>query len=95
MRFFQTRRIFHGGWIAAAAAILAAPARDAHACAMCGLPPGDIASHAYNTSVLFMLSAPYVIVAVGAVVGFFAYRNACRREADERNKPELQPLPNR
>src|SRR5262249_11678375 len=48
-----------GAWVGAAVgtAIAAAP-QIANACAMCGLSPGDHAGHAYNTSVLFMLSAP-------------------------------------
>jgi hypothetical protein len=90
------RRFFKAKWFAApAAAILAATARDAHACAMCGLPPGDIATHAYNTSVLFMLTVPYAIVAVGAVVGLVAYRNACRREANPGYSDQSQSFPRR
>jgi len=76
------KRLFQTKWLGAPAAVLlTAAARDAYACAMCGLPKGDIATHAYNTSVLFMLTAPYAIVAIGALVGFVAYRNARRREA--------------
>jgi hypothetical protein len=89
------RRLFASRWLAAsAAALTAGAARDAHACAMCGLPPGDIATHAYNTSVLFMLSVPYAIVLVAAVVGFVAYRNACRRR-DAEEDPQPQPFSNR
>ncbi len=79
---------------ATAAALIAAVARDAHACAMCGLPAGDVATHAYNTSVLFMMAVPYSIVAIGAVVGFFAYRNG-RHRAAEGTSPDPQPLSNR
>jgi hypothetical protein len=64
-------RRFRSGFIAAAvsAALFAAP-YVAHACAMCGLSPGDHEIHAFNASVLFMLSAPYAIVAViGGVLG--------------------------
>ncbi len=90
------KRFFASKWLAApAAALIAGIARDAHACAMCGLPPGDIATHAYNTSVLFMLSAPYAILMVATVVGFVAYRNACRRRAADENSPQPQPFSNR
>ncbi len=90
------KRFFASKWLAApAAALIGGIARDAHACAMCGLPPGDIASHAYNTSVLFMLSAPYAILVVATVVGFVAYRNACRRRAADENSPQPQPFSNR
>jgi hypothetical protein len=79
-----------------AALIVAAIARDAHACAMCGLPAGDIGTHAYNTSVLFMLVTPYTVCLIGAVVAFFAYRNGCRRRAAiERNDTEPQASGNR
>ncbi len=89
------KRIFPTKWIAApAAALLAASARDAHACAMCGLPAGDVATHAYNTSVLFLLSVPYAIVAAATVVGFVAYRNANRRQVAE-DTSEPQPFSNR
>jgi hypothetical protein len=90
MRFFDKK------YLAALAAMLVpAAAHDVYACAMCGLPPGDIASHAYNTSVLFMLTAPYAIVAAGAVIGFVAYRNACRRQAAEDQDLNPQTFTNR
>ncbi len=61
-----------------AAALALAPCA-ALACAMCGLSPGDHAGHAYNTSVLFMLAAPYVtFAAIGGIV-FAAMRKAYRR----------------
>lgn len=88
-RFFQTKWL-----VAPAAVLLAASARDAHACAMCGLPAGDIATHAYNTSVLFMLSAPYAILTAATVIGFLAYRNASRRQ-DAQDNSEPQPFSNR
>jgi len=90
-------RFVRPNWLAAlAATIVAALARDAHACAMCGLPPGDIGTHAYNTSVLFMLATPYTVVLIGAVVAFFAYRNGCRRqEAMKRNPDGAEPFANR
>jgi hypothetical protein len=79
-----------------AIATMAAGARDVYACAMCGLPMGDSMTHAYNTSVIFMMAVPYSIFMIGAVVGFFAYRNAYKRRinaADAGAAP--QPLPNR
>jgi hypothetical protein len=58
-----------------ASAIAAAPG-IASACAMCGLPPGDHAGHAYNASVLFMLAGPYVTFGViGAVLFWFWHRS--------------------
>ena len=67
--------------VAASAAI--AP-RAALACAMCGLPPGDVSSHAYNSSVLFMMIAPYTIVAGTALGLYVAYRNARKRRNQAR-----------
>jgi hypothetical protein len=79
-----------------AAVLISALARDAHACAMCGLPAGDVATHAYNTSVLFMLATPYTVLMIGAVVAFFAYRNGVRRQAaQQQNDHKPQPFPNR
>jgi hypothetical protein len=64
---------------ALAAAALAMAPRIAHACAMCGLPPGDHEAHAFNTSVLFMMLVPYSIVAA-TVGGFYlAYRSGKRK----------------
>ncbi len=63
---------------AASAAFLAVP-RIAHACAMCGLSPGDHEIRAFNASVLFMLSAPYLIVAVIGGVLYGAYSLARRK----------------
>jgi hypothetical protein len=65
--------------IAMAAAVVAAAPRIAHACAMCGLPPGDTAGHAYNASVLFMLAGPYfTVLAIGAIV-FTMWKRAHRK----------------
>jgi hypothetical protein len=65
--------------IAMAAALVAAVPRIAAACAMCGLPPGDTAGHAYNASVLFMLAGPYfTVLAIGAIV-FAMWRRAHRK----------------
>jgi hypothetical protein len=84
-------------WLAAlAAALIIAAARNANACAMCGLPLGDTMTHAYNSSVIFMISAPYLIALVGSVVAFFAYRSACRRRAEAQDSPPApQPFANR
>ena len=50
-------------------AVLTAAPGLALACSMCGLPPGDNAGHAYNTSVLFMLFVPYfTVIAIGGIV---------------------------
>jgi hypothetical protein len=92
------KRILEDKWQAAASAVALIPAvaGDAHACAMCGLPAGDIATHAYNTSVLFLLTVPYAIVASAVVVGYVAYRKARRREADaEYNTPGPESVSNR
>ena len=50
--------------------------RMAEACAMCGLSPGDHGGHAFNTSVIFMLSAPYAIFGVLGGVVFLAWRTS-------------------
>jgi hypothetical protein len=91
------KRIVQTRWLPACAGLLiTAIARNAYACAMCGLPPGDSATHAFAVSVLFMLAAPYTVLMVGAVVAFFAYRNGCRRKAaPAQGDPEPQPLSNR
>ncbi len=50
---------------------------------MCGLPPGDHESHAFNTSVLFMLLSPYVIFGTIGGMFYLGYRSAMkRRRAD-------------
>jgi len=62
-----------------AGAMVAAGPRIADACAMCGLPPGDTAGHAYNASVLFMLAGPYfTVLAIGAIV-FAMWKRAHRK----------------
>jgi hypothetical protein len=56
----------------------------------------DSKSHAYLSSVLFMMAVPYSILLIGSVVAFFAYRAACRRRAEaEDGPPENQPFANR
>jgi len=63
-----------------AAAILAAPG-VVQACAMCGLAPGDHEAHAFNSSVLFMLSAPYLITG-GVLLGLYiVYKRRARSNA--------------
>jgi len=76
-----------GAYVGAAAvsAIAAAPGL-ANACAMCGLSPGDHAGHAYNTSVLFMLSAPYVTFGLIGSIVFFAWRRSRRSSLAESSK---------
>ena len=65
--------------IAAVAAVPSLAPRAALACAMCGLSPGDHAGHAFNTSVLFMLSGPYVTFGLIGGIVFVAWRRANRR----------------
>ncbi|MGO9603961.1 MAG: hypothetical protein ACLQAT_11270 [Candidatus Binataceae bacterium] len=60
--------------------LVALAPRIASACAMCGLPPGDAAGHAYNASVLFMLLGPYFTVAAMGGVLFVIYKRAQRKE---------------
>jgi hypothetical protein len=66
---------------AMAAAVVATAPRMAQACAMCGLPPGDSAGHAYNASVLFMLIGPYAtILGIGGIV-FAIWKRGQRKES--------------
>ena len=67
---------------------LAAAPQAALACAMCGLPPGDHSSHAYNSSVLFMMIAPYAIVGGTALGLYVAYRHARARHRAEHGRDE-------
>ena len=62
-----------------ASAILIAAPRIAQACAMCGLPPGDHATFAFHTSVLFMLLSPYVIFGVVAGIVYSSWRTAMKK----------------
>jgi cbb3-type cytochrome oxidase subunit 3 len=76
-------QLFGRRWFVALATVaIVAAARSAHACAMCGLPLGDVKTHAYNTSVLFMMTVPYSIFLIGVVVAFFAYRTSRKRQLD-------------
>ena len=61
-------------------AILIAAPRGAHACAMCGLPPGDHATFAFHTSVLFMLLSPYAIFGVVAGIVYASWRAAMKKQ---------------
>jgi len=54
-------------------AIAMAP-RIASACAVCGLGPNDVGGHAFNSSVLFMIAAPYITFAVIGGAIYFAWR---------------------
>ena len=60
-------------------AILIAAPRVAHACAMCGLPPGDHATFAFHTSVLFMLLSPYAIFGVVGGIVYASWRGAMKK----------------
>jgi len=73
-----------------AAVLMATGARNAYACATCGLQ-GD---PGYTASVIFMMAVPYSLCLIGAVVAFFAYRNACRRREIEDRNGAVQPVPN-
>jgi hypothetical protein len=65
--------------------------RLAHACAMCGLSPGDGAGHAFNTSVLFMLSGPYVTFGLIGGLVFLAYRRKVRNDRKSAQVSALKP----
>jgi hypothetical protein len=65
-----------------ASALVAAAPRLAHACATCGLSDGDTALHAYKTSVLFMLAAPYFSFAAIGGIGYLAYRRSTRQDRE-------------
>ncbi|HEV3114310.1 MAG TPA: hypothetical protein VGY99_27815 [Candidatus Binataceae bacterium] len=86
----------HQWWAALAITLIIAAARNAHACATCGMSAEDSKSHAYLSSVIFMMAVPYSIFLIGSVVAFFAYRAACRRRTEtEDSPPENQPFANR
>lgn len=71
----------------AVAAIVATAPRLANACATCGLADGDVALHAYKTSVIFMLFSPYIsFFAIGGVI-YYIYRRSSRRDQDAAPKP--------
>ncbi|MGO9062368.1 MAG: hypothetical protein ACLQU2_34155 [Candidatus Binataceae bacterium] len=88
----KVKQLFEVKWLAVMAAVLmATTARNAYACATCGLPD----DHAYTTSVIFMMAVPYSLCLIGGLVAFFAYRNACRRRNTEESYTASQPVPNR
>jgi len=64
------------------------PALSAWACSVCFGGDGD--HDGYNASVLFLMSAPYLVF--GSIVGglLFAYRRAQRRERAESSEPVVQ-----
>ena len=72
--------------ILAALAALSFSPQIARACVMCGLSPGDTMGHAYNTSVLFMLSGPYITFGLIAGIVFFVWRRAKRANNPVVNK---------
>ncbi len=77
--------------VTGAAAISAVPfARIAHACAMCGLSPGDVSGHAYNASVLFMLAGPYFTVLAIGGIAFAVWKRAQRRDNAGAPSPRRQ-----
>jgi heme/copper-type cytochrome/quinol oxidase subunit 2 len=72
--------------VCASGAILTITPKLVWACAVCGLPAGDHAAHAFDTSILFMMAVPYTVCAVAAVVGWCAYRNGRRRVRERMQK---------
>jgi hypothetical protein len=67
-------------------AIVAAVPRLANACATCGLADSDQAFHAYRTSALFMLAAPYASFAAIGGITYFVYRRSTRQERESNTK---------
>ena len=53
--------------------------RVANACAVCGLGPNDVAGHAFNKSVLFMMAIPYTTFALIGGAIYLTWRKAHRR----------------
>jgi len=70
--------------------LLAARQALAQGCAMCGnsFAPSDPTTKAINTSVAFLLLAPYTLVAGVAVWFYFRYRRA-----GSVRRPTIVPLP--
>jgi hypothetical protein len=88
----KVKRLFrHKWWAALAITLMVAAARNAHACATCGMSAEDSKSHAYLSSVLFMMAIPYSIFLIASVVAFFAYRTACRRRMEAEDSPPANP----
>lgn len=81
----------HKWWAALAITLIVAAARNAHACATCGLSADDSTGHAYLSSVIFMMAVPYSIFLIASVVAFFAYRTASRRRMEAEDSPPENP----
>jgi len=81
----------HKWWAALAITLMVAAARNAHACATCGLSADDSTGHAYLSSVIFMMAVPYSIFLIASVVAFFAYRTASRRRIEAEDRPPENP----
>jgi len=65
--------------VALAGAILLGAPAIAHACAMCGLPPGDHATFAFHTSVLFMMLSPYAVFGAFSMIVYLSWRSATKK----------------
>ena len=77
-----------------AAAILGlVPTGRAWPCAVCLSGNSDAATEGYNTSVLFLMSAPYLVV--GAIIGglIFTYRRAQKRREQTEEAGSTMPMP--
>ena len=73
-------------------AVALAP-RIASACAVCGLGPNDVGGHAFNSSVLFMMGAPYITFLVIGGVVFWAYRAHRKNESSSAEAQRLHGSP--
>ncbi len=63
----------------------------AHACAVCWSGEGDPSADGFNSSVLFLMATPYLVV--GSIVGGLvcSYRRAAaKREQNETQAPVVQ-----
>ena len=84
-------RYAHSRWLLTLSLLLIA-ARQALAqgCAMCGgsFAPNDPTTKAINTSIAFLLLAPYTLVA--GVAGWLYFRH---RRASSVRRPTIVPLP--
>jgi len=67
--------------------------RVAVACAVCGLGPNDVGGHAFNSSVLFMIAAPYLTFAVVGGAMFWAYRAHRKQNSSHLEVQKLQGSP--
>ena len=84
------RRTIPNWLLTASVLLLAARQALAQGCAMCGnsFAPSDPATKAINTSVAFLLLAPYTLVAGVAVWLYVRYRRA-----GSVRRPTIVPLP--